>query len=48
MEGVMEDTEKKVYLEANIKFHEETDELKEKASRVIELPPPDEKQPDLL
>ena len=44
----MEDEKKKLYLKAEIQLQEETKELKEKASKVIELPPKDQKQPDLL
>jgi hypothetical protein len=40
--------ENKIYLEAPIKIQEETDLLKEKASKVIELPPDHKKQPDLM
>ena len=39
---------KPLYLEAEIKLHEETAARKEKASKVIELPPEHAKQPDLL
>ena len=38
----------KFFLEAEIKLEEETDILKEKASKCIELPPEGKKQPDLL
>jgi hypothetical protein len=37
----------KIYLEAEIKLHEETAAMKEKASKVIELPKENERQPDL-
>lgn len=39
--------ENKFYLEAPITVHKETSELKEKASKVIELPQEKDKQPDL-
>ena len=38
----------KIYLEADIKLEEETTELKEQASKAIELPSAEDKQPDLL
>ena len=38
----------KIYLEADIKLEEETPELKEQASKIIELPNEANKQPDLL
>lgn len=38
----------KIYLEAPILIQEETANLKEKASKVIELPSDDQKQPDLM
>ena len=38
----------KFFLEAPIKIQEETKELREKASKHIELPPEDQKQPDLM
>ena len=41
-------TNNKIYLEADIKLEEETPELKEQASKVIELPSGSDKQPDLL
>jgi hypothetical protein len=40
--------ENKIYLEAPITIQEETAKLKEKASKVIELPPENLKQPDLM
>ena len=40
--------DKKFYLEADIEVHKETKALKEKASKVIELPQEKNKQPDLL
>lgn len=40
--------ENKVYLEAPIIIHEETKELRERASKVIELPEENKKQPDLM
>lgn len=39
---------KKMYLEANIELHKETDVLREKASKAINLPADKDKQPDLL
>jgi hypothetical protein len=39
---------KPLYLEAEIKLHKETAARKEKASKIIELPPEHAKQPDLL
>jgi hypothetical protein len=39
--------DKKIYLEAEIQLEEETAALKEKASKIIELPSENEKQPDL-
>lgn len=41
-------TDNKIYLEADIKLEEETPELKECASKAIELPSVEDKQPDLL
>jgi hypothetical protein len=41
-------TDNKIYLEADIKLEEETPELKEQASKIIELPNVEDKQPDLL
>jgi hypothetical protein len=41
-------TDNKIYLEADIKLEEETTELKEQASKAIELPNVEDKQPDLL
>ncbi|MCK4526421.1 hypothetical protein KAW18_03550 [candidate division WOR-3 bacterium] len=41
-------TNNKIYLEADIKLEEETPELKEQASKIIELPSEADKQPDLL
>jgi len=41
-------TDNKIYLEADIKLEEETPELKEQASKIIELPSVEDKQPDLL
>ena len=38
----------KIFLEAPIEIHEETAKLREKASKVIELPTDSKKQPDLL
>jgi len=38
----------KFYLEADIELHKETKDLREKASAVINLPHPKDKQPDLL
>ena len=38
----------KFYLEGKLELHEETADLKEKASKVIELPPEKDRQPDLL
>src|SRR4030042_6785483 len=37
-----------MYLEANIELHKETDVVREKASKVINLPADKDKQPDLL
>lgn len=41
-------TNNKIYLEADIKLEPETPELKEQASKIIELPNEADKQPDLL
>ena len=38
----------KIYLEADIRLEKETPELKEQASKIIELPSESDKQPDLL
>lgn len=38
----------RVYLEADVILEDETPELKEQASKIIELPSGDDKQPDLL
>ena len=40
--------ENKFYLEGKIELHEETAELRAKASKVIELPTGKDKQPDLM
>lgn len=42
------ENENKFYLEGKIELHKETAALKEKASKVIELPEGKDKQPDLL
>lgn len=42
------DTNNKFYFEANIQVHEETEELRSKASKVIDLPGENDKQPDLM
>lgn len=41
-------TENKIYLKADIKLEDETAELKEQASKIIDLPSGTDKQPDLL
>lgn len=42
------DTNNKIYIEADLIVHKETDLLKEKASKVINLPSAADKQPDLM
>ena len=45
---MVENKLKKIYLEADIELHKETAALRERASKIINLPDEKKKQPDLL